>query len=153
RFAETQRYIDLHLADAGLTPEKAAAALKISVRQLHHQFEPSGTTFSRYVTRRRLEECRAALMNPIGDRSVTDIALAWGFNSLDPSPRTFPQAFAPPPGEWRPPPPAPPQPVHPESGPDRPPPGLEPVPAAFHFQPNNSPRRSRCGPGITSLWP
>ena len=50
---------------------------------------------------RRLEECRAALMNPVGDRSVTDIALAWGFGSLPTFNRTFRRAFGATPGEFR----------------------------------------------------
>jgi hypothetical protein len=53
RLAEAKRYIDLNLADPTLTPEKAAMALKISVRSLHLLFEPSGTTFAQYVLRRR----------------------------------------------------------------------------------------------------
>jgi AraC-like DNA-binding protein len=101
RLEEAKRYIDLHLADAGLTPEKAAAALKISVRQLHLLFEPSGTSFAQYVLRRRLEECRAALLNPVGGRSVTDIALAFGFNSLWTFNRTFRRAFDVTPSEVR----------------------------------------------------
>ena len=47
-----------------------------------------------------LEECRAALMNQ-GDRSVTDIAYAWGFNSLTTFNRTFRRAFSVAPGEMR----------------------------------------------------
>jgi AraC-like DNA-binding protein len=101
RLEEAKRYIGAHLADPGLTPEKAAAALKMSVRQLHVLFEPSSTTFGEYVRQRRLEECHAALMNPIGDRSVTDIALAWGFNSLATFHRNFRQAFGATPGEVR----------------------------------------------------
>jgi AraC-like DNA-binding protein len=101
RLAEAKRHVQLHLADPGLAPEKVAAALKISVRQLHLLFEPSGESFGRYVTRKRLEECRAAIMNPIGDRSVTDIALAWGFNSLRTFNRTFRQAYDTSPGELR----------------------------------------------------
>ena len=101
RLEEAKRYINLHLADPGLTPEKAAAAWKISVRQLHLLFEPSGMSFAQYVLRRRLEECRAALANPIGDRSVTDIALAWGFNSLATFYRAFRQAFGETPGAMR----------------------------------------------------
>jgi len=101
RLAEAQRYINLHLSEPGLTPEKTAEALRISVRQLHFLFEPSGTSFARYVTRRRLEECRTAIMNPLGDRSVTDIALAWGFSSLETFHRTFRRAFDATPGELR----------------------------------------------------
>src|SRR5258707_1114200 len=61
RIEAAKRYIELHLADPGLTPAKAAAALNISVRQLHLVFEPGGTSFAQYLLCRRLEECRAAL--------------------------------------------------------------------------------------------
>jgi AraC-like DNA-binding protein len=100
RLAEARRYVDSHLADSGLTAEKAAAALRISLRQLHLLFEPSGETFARYVTRRRLEECRTALMTSAG-RLVTDIALAWGFNSMPTFHRNFRQAFGASAGEVR----------------------------------------------------
>jgi AraC-like DNA-binding protein len=101
RLEEAKRYISLHLADPELTPQKVAAALKMPVRQLHLLFEPSGTSFSQYVLRRRLEECRAALLNPVGGRSVTDIALAFGFNSLWTFNRTFRRAFGVTPSEAR----------------------------------------------------
>src|SRR5271166_3329656 len=80
RLEDAKRYVGLHLADPMLTPERVASALKISVRQLHLLFEPSETTFAQYVVKRRLEECRTALQ--ASGRSVTDIAFAWGFNSL-----------------------------------------------------------------------
>jgi AraC family transcriptional activator of tynA and feaB len=101
RLEEAKRYIDLNLADPTLTPEKVAKALKVSVRGLHLLFEPSGATFGQYVLRRRLEECRAALVNPAADRSVTDIAFAWGFGSLTTFNRTFRQAFGMAPSETR----------------------------------------------------
>jgi transcriptional regulator GlxA family with amidase domain len=68
---------------------------------LHRLFEPSGTSFAQYVTGRRLEECRAAIMNPIRDRAVTDIAFAWGFNSFGTFHRNFRQAFGAAPSELR----------------------------------------------------
>ena len=101
RLAEVKRYLSLHLADPGLTPEKVAGALKVSVRQLHLLFEPSGTSFSRYILQRRLAECRSALSNPIENRSVTDVALAWGFNSLRTFNRAFRQTFGATPSELR----------------------------------------------------
>jgi AraC-like DNA-binding protein len=101
RLEEAKRYVDLNLADARLTPEKTAAALRMSVRQLHLLFEPSGTSFAQYVLRRRLEECRASLTSAVGDRSVSDIALGWGFNSLATFHRNFLQAFGASPGELR----------------------------------------------------
>jgi transcriptional regulator GlxA family with amidase domain len=60
-----------------------------------------GTSFAKYVLRRRLEECRTALTSPIADRSVTDIALAWGFKSLATFHRTFREAFGATAGELR----------------------------------------------------
>jgi AraC-like DNA-binding protein len=102
RLEEAKRYIDLNLSNPELTPERAAAALRISVRQLHVLFEPTGTSFARYVLRRRLEECRTSLTGPAGpNRSVTDIALGWGFNSLGTFYRTFRQAFGMPPSAMR----------------------------------------------------
>lgn len=101
RLEEAKRHIHRHLAEPSLSPETTAAALKVSVRQLHLLFEPSGSSFMQYVTQRRLEECRTALLNPVGDRSVTDIALAWGFNSLRAFQRNFRQAFGVTAGELR----------------------------------------------------
>ncbi len=92
RLAEVKRYIGRRLADPELSPASAAAALRISVRTLHLLFEPTGTTFARYVARQRLEECRAALLgNPA--RAVTDVAFAWGFSSLSGFYRAFQGAF------------------------------------------------------------
>jgi AraC-like DNA-binding protein len=101
RLEEAKRYVDLNVADPDLTPEKAAAALRMSLRQLHRCFEPSGTSFSQYVIGRRLAECRAALMNPIGGRPVTDIAFAWGFSSLTTFYGAFQRQFGIAPGELR----------------------------------------------------
>ncbi|MGH6835176.1 MAG: helix-turn-helix domain-containing protein [Methylocella sp.] len=102
KLEEAKRYIGLHMADPELTPEKAAGDLKMSVRQLHRLFEPGGTSFAQYLLLRRLEECRAALTSPTGgDRSVTDIAFAWGFNSLATFYRTFRRSFGAAPNEVR----------------------------------------------------
>ena len=100
KLEEAKRYIGLHLADPGLTPEKAAGALKMPVRQLHRLFEPEGTSFARYLLLRRLQECRAALTSPAGaNRPVTDIAFGWGFNSLATFYRTFHKTFGAAPNE------------------------------------------------------
>ena len=69
---------------------------------LHQLFEPSGTSFARYVMRQRLAECRAALAGPAGRRrSVADIALGWGFNSLPTFYRAFRREFGATPNEVR----------------------------------------------------
>jgi AraC-like DNA-binding protein len=102
RLAQAQRHIALHLSDPDLTPETAAGALGISSRRLHRLFEPTGSSFSRYVLERRLQECRAALTDPTSSaRSVTEIAFAWGFNSLPTFYRNFARAFGVAPGDLR----------------------------------------------------
>jgi AraC family transcriptional regulator, positive regulator of tynA and feaB len=100
RLVEAKCYIDRHLADPDLSPASAASALRISARSLHALFEPAGTSFARHVLRRRLEECRAALLgNP--PRPVIDIAFAWGFSSLSGFYRAFQAAFGMSPGDLR----------------------------------------------------
>jgi AraC-like DNA-binding protein len=91
KLAQAQRYVSDHLTHPGLGPDATAAALGISVRRLQLVFQQTGETFSHYVRRRRLQEIRATLENPLfADRSITDIALGWGFASLP----TFYRAFA-----------------------------------------------------------
>jgi AraC-like DNA-binding protein len=91
QLAALKRHIDLHIAESGLTPASAAAALGISARQLHRLFEPSGSTYARYVLRQRLLRCRDTIAGATGTgRSVVDIAFGWGFSSM----ATFYRAFA-----------------------------------------------------------
>jgi AraC-like DNA-binding protein len=94
KLRQVKDYIALHLSEPDLTPTSVAAAMKISVRQLHFLFEPTETSFAEHVLGRRLEECRAILESPSSRaRSVTDIAYAWGFNSLPSFYRAFHQRF------------------------------------------------------------
>ena len=100
RLTEAKRHIDRHLADPDLSPVSVAAALRVSVRALHLLFEPTDSSFTRYVARRRLDECRAALLaSP--SRPVIDIAFAWGFSSLSGFYRAFHSAFGMAPGDLR----------------------------------------------------
>jgi AraC-like DNA-binding protein len=102
KLQQAKDYISKHLTDPGLTPAHAAAAIKVSVRQLHLLFEPTGVSFAHHVQFRRLEECRAALASPLNsDRSVTDIAYAWGFNNLASFYRAFRRRFGASPGDVR----------------------------------------------------
>jgi len=102
RVAAVKRYVDLHIADPGLTPASAATALGISPRQLHRLFEPSGSTFARYVQRQRLLRCRDTIAGATGNgRSVVDIAYGWGFNSMATFYRAFVSEFGSPPAVLR----------------------------------------------------
>jgi transcriptional regulator GlxA family with amidase domain len=94
QLAGIKKHVEQHLADPGLTPASAAAALGISVRHLHLLFEPTGSSFTRYVLRQRLIRCRDAIAGATGaGRSVADIAFGWGFNSMATFYRTFANEF------------------------------------------------------------
>lgn len=101
RLEQIKRHVDQHLAEMDLSPGQAAAALGISVRSLHLAFEPTGTSFAEHVTRRRLQECRAALELSASPRAVTDVAFAWGFASLATFYRAFRREFGIAPGDLR----------------------------------------------------
>ncbi|MDQ1131327.1 helix-turn-helix domain-containing protein [Microbacterium sp. SORGH_AS_0888] len=78
------RYINAHLADPDLGPERIAAAAYISTRHLHTLFQRRGTTVSHWVRDRRLDHVRRDLRDPRRARDgVAAIAASWGFT--DPS--------------------------------------------------------------------
>jgi AraC-like DNA-binding protein len=100
RLLAARNFIDRNLQRADLTPALAARALGISVRGLHALFEPTGTSFARYLLARRLEAARLMLArDPC--RPVTDIAFACGMDSLPTFYRNFRRAFGMTPSEYR----------------------------------------------------
>ena len=102
RLVLLKRHIDRNLTEPGLDPASAAAALGISVRQVHLLFQPTAQSFAQYLLRQRLDACMATLSNPLGTRrSVADIAFGWGFNSLSVFYRAFADAFGQSPGDIR----------------------------------------------------
>jgi AraC-like DNA-binding protein len=102
RLVQIRRHIDQHLADPALTPASVAAAHRMSLRSLHLLFEPTGLSCARHILQRRLQECHAMLAGPAhAHRSVTDIAFAWGFNSLTTFYSAFQRQFGVAPGDLR----------------------------------------------------
>lgn len=78
-----------HLTDTDLSPELVAGRLGISVRTLQRLFEQTGTTFSAFVIRERLETAYEALKLGRGGRSIADIALDSGFGDVSHFNRKF----------------------------------------------------------------
>lgn len=100
RLTGAKQYIARHLCDPHLSPARVATALGISLRTLHLAFEQTGTSVARHILQERLEACRTTLLSERG-RPVTDIAFAWGFNSLSGFYRAFRSAFGAAPSDLR----------------------------------------------------
>lgn len=83
-------HIDRHLADPGLNIAHIATALNCSKRQLHKAFADAEDSLARTIQHRRLQACMRDLRSPLhAQRTVTDIALAWGFNNMAHFSRVF----------------------------------------------------------------
>jgi AraC-like DNA-binding protein len=83
RLRQIRQYIEAHVGDPMLNPERVAAANQMSVRALHYLFKGTGQSVSDFIWERRLERCLEALQMPDQrGRTVTEIALAAGFNSM-----------------------------------------------------------------------
>jgi AraC-like DNA-binding protein len=89
-----------HLLRPDLSPAQVAQTMNISVRQLHLLFEPTDKSFSRTLLAMRLVEARRQL-EAVPHLTVTEIALACGFDSLATFYRTFRQSYGLAPGDLR----------------------------------------------------
>ncbi|MFC3572367.1 helix-turn-helix domain-containing protein [Streptomyces yaanensis] len=97
-----QAFIDRHLADPDLTPEAIAQAHQISVRYLHKLFQTEDVTVSRWIQRRRLQECRRELARrESASRTIAAVARRWGFPSAAHFSRVFRDSYGMSPVQWR----------------------------------------------------
>ena len=77
-----KQHVMRHLADPDLSVEQIARALNVSRRHLYNAFadEPDGV--AGFLLARRIEACRLAFDDPkLADRSITEVALAFGFSN------------------------------------------------------------------------
>jgi AraC-like DNA-binding protein len=86
-------FIEDQLADPDLSPVMIAQKHHISLRYLHLIFSEQGTTVGTWIRSRRLAKCRAELANLRNDRSVTEIAMNWGFSDVAHFSRSFSSAY------------------------------------------------------------
>ncbi|WP_136065323.1 transcriptional regulator FeaR [Modicisalibacter radicis] len=97
-----QQFIDQHLHEDELGPERLASQFHVSIRQLYRLFERHDETVCRYVQRRRLARCGEELANPmLADRSITQIAYKWGFTDSAHFSRAFKREFSSSPRDYR----------------------------------------------------
>lgn len=94
------KYIELNAADPNLSPAVVATHFRISLRYLHKLLEEGGNTFGKTLLASRLENCAVQLKNS-PDRTISQIAMAWGFNDLSHFSRTFKARFGCSPSDYR----------------------------------------------------
>jgi AraC-like DNA-binding protein len=100
--ARIRGFIEDHLDDPDLDPEAVAMACHISVGYLHKLFRTEGTSVSRLIRERRLEQCRRDLGAP-GGRGVAVGAIGahWGFLDAAHFSKVFKEAYGVSPREYR----------------------------------------------------
>jgi len=95
-------FIETHLADLDLTPERIARANAVSVRYLHKLFEAEGATVCEWIRNRRLEHCRRDLADPaLRSETIATIAARWGLTNPAHFSRAFRDAYSCSPREFR----------------------------------------------------
>jgi AraC-like DNA-binding protein len=95
-------FIEDHLSDMDLSPTKIAATFKTSPRYVHGLFAGGPETVSRYILRRRLEECARLLTSPAHrSRTISDIAFDYGFTSCTHFGKVFREHYDLTPTEYR----------------------------------------------------
>ena len=92
-FRRLTSFIEEQLVNPDLSPAMIAQKHHISPRYLHLIFSEQGTTVGTWIRSRRLAKCRAELANLRNDRSVTEIAMDWGFNDVAHFSRSFSSAY------------------------------------------------------------
>jgi AraC-like DNA-binding protein len=82
--------IEARLTDPALDAGAVAAAAGISVRYANAVLEREGTSIMRLIQSRRLTRCRAALEDPVqANRTLSEIAIGWGFSDMTHFSRRF----------------------------------------------------------------
>jgi AraC-like DNA-binding protein len=94
-------FIEKRLGDPELSPVMLARTHHISTRYLHLIFSERGRTVGAWIRERRLAQCRAELANASTGRTVTEIAMHWGFGDLAHFSRLFRSAYGVAPLEFR----------------------------------------------------
>lgn len=91
---QVKRFVERELRNPDLDAEMIAASVGLSVRQVHRLFVDEPLSLMRRVWIRRLENCyRDLAQDRAGQRSVSEIAYAWGFNDQAHFSRAFRRHF------------------------------------------------------------
>lgn len=100
-FEKALAYIDTHLVEEDLCPERVARAVGASTRGLYRLFAKKGVGVSQYIRNRRLDLCAEALRNPRGETKLSSLGLEYGFSDSSHFFTAFKTRFGASPGEYR----------------------------------------------------
>lgn len=88
--ARARDFIEAHLCDDDLTPQRIAQTMGISQRYLSELFASEGSSTMRWVQKRRLERCRMELeQRGSGHQLIREIAYSFGFSNISSFNRAF----------------------------------------------------------------
>jgi AraC-like DNA-binding protein len=95
-------FVSQQLSREDLSPERVATQFGICPRYLHKIFASMGTTFSSYITQKRLERVSLDLVSPsCRHESIFSVAYRWGFINLSTFIRLFKKHYGCTPSEFR----------------------------------------------------
>jgi AraC-like DNA-binding protein len=101
-FECAKAFIESNLSNPELDPAMVAEHCHISVSYLHAAFAASSQRVGAYIRENRLQRCREALRNPAQrHKSITEIAMRWGFNCCPSFNRAYRAQFGKSPSEDR----------------------------------------------------
>jgi AraC-like DNA-binding protein len=89
-----KQYILNNLQDYTLSPTSISENVGISIRYLHMLFESENTTVNNWIKECRLHRCKdevCSLQN--SGKTITEIALNWGFNDISHFSKVFKKEF------------------------------------------------------------
>lgn len=101
--ARIKAWIEARLSDADLSVDAVARGCGMSPRSVHRAFraDPAGSV-SNYIWQRRVMQCAMVLRSPAeAQRSITDVALSWGFSNASHFSRVFKASLGTSPREFR----------------------------------------------------
>jgi AraC family transcriptional activator of tynA and feaB len=86
--------VENRLRDPRLSLDLIALELNCTKRYLHMVFATEDQTLNQYIWNRRLARCRRELEDPaLKARSITQVAMSWGFSNLSHFSRAFREQF------------------------------------------------------------